>query len=105
VLALSTTGWWVIGYAVGGAVVLVAAALLVAIILLAQRIVSQAAAITAALDGAMRNTNALFDVANVNHSLESVSRGLKQARGNPSGGDERTLLQRARSLLPGGGGS
>ena len=103
-LAVSTTAWWAIGYAVGGAVVLVAAALLITIILLARRIVRQAAAITFALDGAMRNTNALFDVANVNHSLESIARGLKKARGEGQGGeDERNLLQRARSLLLGGG--
>src|ERR687886_1362574 len=97
-LGISTTAWWAIGYAVGGAVVLVAAALLITIILLARRIVRQAAAITFALDGAMRNTNALFDVANVNHSIESITRGLNRARGE-SGGveDERSLTERVRS--------
>src|SRR5919202_999799 len=104
-LAVSTTAWWAIGYAVGGAVVLVAAALLITIILLARRIVRQAAAITFALDGAMRNTNALFDVANVNHSLESITRGLKKARGAGVGGeDERGVLDRVRSKLTGSGG-
>ena len=105
-LGVSTTAWWAIGYAAGGAVVLVAATLLIAIILLARRIVAQAAAITLALDGAMRNTSDLFDVANVNHSLESITRGLKKARGESTGPeDERSLLQRAKSrLLPGGGG-
>ncbi len=103
-LAASTAAWWAIGYAVAGAVVVVAAGLLITIILLARRIVGQAVAITAALDGAMRNTNALFDVANVNHSLESITRGLKRARGESEGAeDERSLGQRVRSWLPGGG--
>ena len=104
-LAVSTTGWWVLGAIVAAAVVAVAATLLIAIILLARRIVGQTAAITYALDGAMRNTNALFDVANVNHSIESITRGLNRARGE-SGGveDERSLTERVRSWLPGAGG-
>ena len=104
-LAVSTTGWWAIGYAIVGGVVLVAAALLVSIILLARRIARQAAAIARALDGAMRNTNPLFDVANVNHSLESIARVLSQSGGGADPGeDERSLLQRAKSkLLPDGG--
>ena len=51
---MTTTGWWILGYAVGAAVVVVAASLLVAIIALARRIVRQAAAITLALDGSER---------------------------------------------------
>ena len=103
-LALSTTAWWAIGYGVAGAVVLIAAALLITIILLAQRVVRQAVAITAALDGGMRNTNPLFDVANVNHSLESITRGLQRARGETGGQqDERSVGERIRSRLPGGG--
>ena len=102
-LAVSTTAWWAIGYAAAGAVVLIAAALLIAIILLARRVVRQTAAITMALDGAMRNTSPLFDVANVNHSLESIARGLRRARGDSAGAeDERSLGQRVRSWLPGG---
>jgi hypothetical protein len=104
-LAVSTTAWWTIGYAIGGAVVLVAATLLIAIILLAQRIVRRAAAITLALDGAMRNTNPLFDLAAVNHSIESITRGLQRARGESGGQqDERSVVQRVRSRLRGGGG-
>lgn len=103
-LAVSTTAWWIVGYAIGIAVVLIAATLLIAIIVLARRIVHQAAAITLALDGAMRNTDPLFDVANVNHSIESIARGLKKLRGAGLGGeDERSLLQRAREILPRGG--
>ena len=99
---MSTTGWWILGFALAGVVVLIAATLLVTIILLARRIVSQAAAITLALDGAMRNTNPLFDLANLNHSLEAIARGLAKARGQSKGiEDERSLGQRLRSRLPG----
>ena len=103
-LAVSTTAWWALGSVVGGAVVLVAATLLITIILLARRIVRQAGAITLALDGAMRNTNPLFDLAAVNHSIESITRGLQRARGESGGQqDERGVAQRVRSRLPGGG--
>src|SRR5919109_75434 len=71
---MSTTGWWILGYALAGVVVLIAATLLIAIILFARRIVAQTAAITRALDGAMRNTNPLFDLANLNHALGSMPR-------------------------------
>jgi hypothetical protein len=104
-LAVSSTTWWIVGFAIGGAVVLVAASLLVAIILLARRIVRQTVAITYALDGAMRNTNPLFDLANVNHSIESIARGLEKLRGQSKGiEDERGLLGRIANRLPGGGG-
>jgi hypothetical protein len=99
----STTTWWVIGYAVGAAVVVVAATLIVTIILLARRIVRQAAEITLALDGAMRNTSPLFDVANVNHSIESLTRGLQRLRGEQGVEDERGPLGRAvAKIRPGG---
>ena len=101
---MSTTGWWILGYAVAGVIIVLAATLLIAIILLARRIVSQAAAITLALDGAMRNTNALFDLANMNHAIESITRGLARVRGEPSGiVDERGVLSKLRSRLRGGG--
>ena len=104
-VGVSTTAWWAAGFAVAGAVVVVAATLLVAIILLARRIIRQAAAITLALDGAMRNTNPLFDIAAVNHSVESIARGLKKIGGEGEGGEgERGQLERARNRLPGGGG-
>ena len=48
---MSTTAWWVLGFAVGGAVVLVAALLLLVIIGLGRRIVRQTTEIVAALDG------------------------------------------------------
>jgi hypothetical protein len=99
---MSTTGWWILGYALAGVVVLIAATLLIAIILFARRIVAQTAAITRALDGAMRNTNPLFDLANLNHALGSITRGLEKLRGEPTGVvDERNPLSKLRSRLRG----
>lgn len=80
-LALSTTGWWVLGSALAGVVVLIAAALLLTIILLARRIVRTAGEIVIALDGTRENTNAMFDVPAVNHSIDRITRGLRAARG------------------------
>jgi hypothetical protein len=96
---LTTTGWWVLGYAIGAAVVLVAATLLVTVILLARRIVRQTAEITFALDGAMRNTTPLFDLGMMNHGLESITRGLKELAGAEGGEDERGILRRITSFL------
>lgn len=79
-LALSTTEWWVLGSALGAAVVLIAAVLLTVIILLARRIVRTAGEITAALDATRENTNAMFDVAAVNHNIDRITRGLRAAR-------------------------
>ena len=79
-LAVSTTGWWVIGWVLGVAVVLVAAALLLTIILLARRIVRQAGEIVVALDGARENTTALYDVTQTNMAIERIRRGLHAVR-------------------------
>ena len=103
-VAVSTTWWWVIGYAIGAAVVLVAAALLVAIILLARRIARQAGLITDALDGARRNTQALFDLGQMNHAVERLSRALKSGAGRVGIQDERGPLRKlVDRLLPSGG--
>ena len=96
---MTTTGWWILGYAVGGAVVLIAATLLIVINLLARRIVHQAAAITLALDGAMRNTDPLFDLGMVNHGLESLVRGVKKLAGEEGSPDERSVWQRIASVI------
>ena len=79
-LAVSTTGWWVIGWVLGAAVVVVAALLLLAIIALGRRIVRQAEEIVTALDGARENTNALFDVTRINLSLDRITRHLATVR-------------------------
>jgi hypothetical protein len=98
-IGLTTTAWWAIGYAIGGAVVLVAASLIVVIILLARRIVGQTAEITLALDGAMRNTTPLFDIGMMNHGLESITRGLKKLAGEEGPEDERGVWRRITSFL------
>ena len=81
-VALATT--WYIGYAIGLVVVLIAAALLLTIIGLGRRIVSQAEAITSALDGAREHTDGLFEVKRTNLAVDRITRGLRRARG---GGD------------------
>jgi hypothetical protein len=96
---MTTTGWWILGYAVGGIVVLIAATLLVVINLLARRIVHQTAEITLVLDGAVRNTNPLFDLGMVNHSLESLTRGIKELAGEEGAEDERGVWRRITSAL------
>lgn len=80
-LALTTTGWWLLGSVLAGAVVLVAALLLLTIIALARRIVRTANEIVVALDATRENTNAMFDVAAVNHNIDRITRGLRAARG------------------------
>ncbi len=77
-LALST--WWYFGWVVGAVVVLIAATLLLAIIFLARRIARQADEITAALDGARRNTDPLWGVKQININIDRINRGLAAAR-------------------------
>lgn len=79
-LAVSTTGWWVIGSVLGAVVVALVAVLLIAIILLARRIVAQAGAIVEALGGAQANTAPLYDVAATNHNLVRIVRDLRAVR-------------------------
>jgi hypothetical protein len=100
IFAVSTTGWWVAGFVAGAVAVVVAAALVLAVIALARRIVLQARDIEAALVGARDNTAALFDVAMMNHALESITRGVKRAREeDESESDERGLLARIVSRV------
>ena len=79
-LALTTTGWWIVGYVIAGAIVLVAAALLLTIIALGRRIVRQAGDIVAALDGARANTTPLFDVTKTNLALDRITGDLRAVR-------------------------
>jgi hypothetical protein len=82
-------------------VVAVAALLLLTIIALGRRIVRQAGEIEAALDGAVQNTAPLFELGLVNHTLESVTRSIKAARGEQGPVDERNVFQRLAAYLPG----
>ena len=98
--------WWIVGWIVGGAVVLVAAGLLIAIIALARRIVGQAGAIVAALDGARANTAALFDIASINYSLDQITRKLREVDAPPepepeSGGLRDRIAGAMQSLREG----
>jgi len=103
VVAASTTTWWVIGYTIGAAVVLIAAALLITIILLARGIVRKAKDITTALEGSVRNTESLFDLAQMNHAVEHLSRTLTTLKGGEGPEDERGPVRRVVDrLLPGG---
>ena len=98
---MTTTGWWILGYAIGGAVVLVAAALLVAIVALARGIVRQTGEIVLALDHARINTDPLFDLAMMNHAIESITRGLAELRGRHDRQDEQGLARRVANRLLG----
>ena len=103
VLAVSTTVWWILGYAAGAAAVVVAATLVLLVIALARRIVAQARAIESALLGAHRNTESLYDIAMMNHAIESITRGLKRGLGEQGIEDERGPLSRlASKVLPWG---
>jgi len=103
VVAVSTTGWWTIGFVVGGLVVVVAAAMLLILIALARRITRQAHDVEAALRGAHRNTESLFDIAMMNHALESITRGVRRARHEQEPEESPAWLARlAAKILPGG---
>ena len=102
VLAVSTTVWWILGYAAGVAAVVVAATLVLLVIALARRVGTQARAIETAILGAHRNTEALYDIAMMNHAIESITRGLKRLEGEQGPQDERGLLSKLASrILPG----
>ena len=71
---------WIIGWIVGVVIVLVAASLLVVLIAYGRKITSQGKDITAALDGARKNTDALFDVTRTNLEIDRITRGLRSVR-------------------------
>lgn len=71
---------WIAGWIAGAAVTVVAATLLIAIIALGRRIVRQAQDITAALDGARGNTDAMFDVARTNLAMARIVQALQALR-------------------------
>jgi hypothetical protein len=75
----------------------------VTIILLARRIVLQAEDITTALDGARRHTQALFELGQMNHAVEQLSRTLTSSKGEEGQQDERGAVRRlVDGLMPGG---
>lgn len=68
--------WWILGWGTALVVVALVAALLLVSIFLVRRIIGQAGDIIAALDGARTNTEPLYDIANTNHALIRIARGL-----------------------------
>lgn len=83
---MTTTAWWILGWAAGAAVVIVAAGLLLTIIALARRVVRQAGEIVAALDGARANAEPLRELATVNRTLERIAEGLEELHAPAEGG-------------------
>lgn len=82
-MILALSDWWIFGWIAGGAVVAIAAFLLLAIIGLGRRIARQADEVAEALDGTRRNTDALWELKQVNLSLSRVVRGLVAVRERP----------------------
>jgi hypothetical protein len=79
-VTFALSGWWIVGW-VGGVMVVAAVAVLVlAITALANRIASQAEAITSALDGAREHTEPLFAVRDTNSAIDRITRGLRGVR-------------------------
>jgi len=73
------TGWYV-GWILGVVVVALVAVLVITITALAQKITTQAVAITNALDGARENTDPLWEVRTTNHAIDRITRGLRRVR-------------------------
>jgi hypothetical protein len=78
VTALST--WWIVGWVGGVAVIALVAVLVLMIAALARQVTRQADDITAALDGARANTDALFAVKQTNSAIDRITRGLRRVR-------------------------
>ncbi len=79
-MTLALSQWWIVGWVGGVVVVALVAALVLAITALARRIVSQADDITAALDGARRNTAPRRDGRDTNIAVDRITRGLRGVR-------------------------
>ena len=79
---------WVIGYIIGVVVVVIIVVIATILILQARKIASQAAGIHAALLEGRDNTMALWEVDNVNRSLNATLAAAKAARLAVTGGGE-----------------
>jgi hypothetical protein len=77
--ALST--WWTVGWAVGAVVVLLVAVLILAITALARKIDGEAQQLVGDLDSIARKTRPLHDVGRTNIAVQTITRGLRVARG------------------------
>lgn len=74
-----TTGW-LIGYAIGAVVVVLVVVLLLILIWEARKIGDQAVEITRALEETRDNTDGLWEVAEINGRLNSITERLGIAR-------------------------
>lgn len=81
-----STGW-LIGYIIGGAVVVIVAVLAITLILQARKIGAQAADILRALEAGRDNTAGLWEVDDVNRSLDTVRKSARSARLTLTGGE------------------
>lgn len=71
---------WAIGWASGAGTVALAAGLLIELTARARQIAAQAAEIERRLDRARANTNALFDLASTNGTIEQATSQLRAMR-------------------------
>ena len=79
---------WLIGYLIGGLVVLIVAVLAIILILQARKIGDQAMDILVALEEGRDNTRGLWDIDEVNRSLDSIRQSAREARVVLSGGEQ-----------------
>lgn len=72
---------WYISFVIAGVVITLVVVLVAIILTMARRIAVQALEVTAALEEARANTEALWDVAKVNEGLTSIVGSAQAARG------------------------
>ncbi|MDX6689455.1 MAG: hypothetical protein QOG15_912 [Solirubrobacteraceae bacterium] len=73
--------WWTVGWVVGAVVVLLVAVLLLAITGLARKIDGEAQQLITNLDSIASKTQPLHDVGSTNNAVQTITRGLRIARG------------------------
>jgi hypothetical protein len=77
--AVST--WWMVGWVVGAVVVLLVAVLILTITALARKVDGVAQQLVGDLDSIARTTRPLQDVGATNIAVRTITRCLRQARG------------------------
>jgi len=75
------SSWWMVGWVVGGVVVLLVAVLILTITALARKVDGVAQQLVGDLDSIARTTRPLQDVGATNIAVQTITRGLRQARG------------------------
>jgi len=77
----TVSSWWTVGWVVGGVVVLLVAVLLLTITALARKVDGVAQQLVGDLDSIARTTRPLQDVGATNIAVQTITRGLRAARG------------------------